>query len=365
MRRALAAAALLVAALPFALVGCAASRNADEPELGTLLDRVVAAGAPGVLVVLREDGHVRTEARGFADRSRSSRMHADRRFRIGSVTKTFVATLVLRLAENGTLGLEDTVERWLPGVVPGGQAITVRHLLAHTAGLFDYVGDDRVVGDRERRWTPRELVALAVAHAPERSPSGRSFAYSSTNYIVLGLIAEKAGRAPLDRQLRERLFEPLGLHSTSFVPGVIRGRHVHGHLAPSRQGIITGPPRDTSDEPAWWTWAAGGIVSTADDLQRFFAALLTGRVLGPALLRQMETLVPAGRLRYGLGIAAVPTSCGSAWGHSGNVQGTIAVAWNTRDASRQLVLVVNTYPLSAELEKAVRRLQDAAFCSGS
>ena len=364
MRRLLAASAILVAAPSLALFGCAASRSADEPELGTLLDRVVAAGAPGVLVVVREHGNVRIEARGFADRGSSSRMRADERFRIGSITKTFVATLVLRLAEDGALALDDTVESWLPGLIPRGQAITVRHLLAHTAGLFDYVEDDRFIADRERRWTPRELVSLAIAHAPERSPPGRSFAYSSTNYIVLGLIAEKAGSAPLGRQLRERLFEPLGLRSTSFVPGVIRGRHVHGHLAPSRQGIVTGPPVDTSDEPAWWTWAAGGIVSTANDLQRFFAALLDGRLLAPALLREMETLVPAGRLRYGLGIATVPTSCGPAWGHSGNVQGMIVVAWNTRDASRQLVLAVNTYPLSAELDSAVRRLQDAAFCSG-
>ncbi len=364
MRRVLAAAVILVTAPLLALAGCTASRDAEESDLGTLLDRVVAAGAPGVLVVVRDERSVRIEARGFADRGRSRRMRADERFRIGSVTKTFVATLVLRLAEDGKLGLDDTVERWLPGVVPGGHAIKLRHLLAHTAGLFDYVADDRLVGDRERRWTPRELVSLAVAHAPERSTPGQTFAYSSTNYIVLGLIAERAGGAPLGHQLREGLFEPLGLRRTSFVPGVIRGAHVHGHLAPSRQGIVTGPAVDTSDEPAWWTWAAGGIVTTADDLQRFFAALLKGRVLGPTLLREMRTVVPAGRLRYGLGIAVVPTSCGPAWGHSGNVQGTIAVAWNTRDASRQLVLVVNRFPLSAELEKTVRRLQDAAFCSG-
>ena len=364
MRRARAAAVILAAVTPFVLVGCA-SGHGDDPELGALLDRVVTAGAPGVLVVVREDGNVRSEARGFADRSLSSRMRADERFRIGSITKTFVATLVLRLAEDGALGLDDTVERWLPGLVPGGQAITVRHLLAHTAGLFDYVEDDRIFSDRERRWSPRELVSLATAHLPEGSPPGQTYAYSSTNYIVLGLIAEEAGGAPLGRQLRERLFEPLGLRHTSFVPGGIRGRHVHGYRPPSHQGIVTGPPVDISDEPAWWAWAAGGIVSTAADLQRFFAALLRGRVLGPTLLREMETLRPAGRFEYGLGIFTFPTPCGPAWGHTGNAQGTITVAWNTRDASRQLVLVVNTYPLSAELEKAVLRVRDAAFCSAA
>ncbi len=138
---------------------------------------------------------------------------------------------------------------------------------------------------------------------------------------------------------------------------------MHGHRPPSHQGVVTGPPVDTSAEPAWWTWAAGAIVSTADDVQHFFAALLGGSVLSPPLLREMETLVPAGRLQYGLGVATFPTPCGPAWGHTGNVQGTIAVAWNTKDASRQLVLVVNTYPLSAELEETVQQAHDAAFCS--
>ena len=151
MRRVLAAAVLLVAVSTLVLVGCTVSWSHDEPELGTLLDRVVAAGAPGVFVVVREDGKVHSEARGFADRSRSIRMRPDERFRIGSVTKTFVATLVLRLAEDGRLRLDDSVERWLPGLIPGGQEITVRQLLSHTSGLFYYVEDPRVLRDPERR----------------------------------------------------------------------------------------------------------------------------------------------------------------------------------------------------------------------
>ena len=238
MRRALTAALMLVVIPTLALLGCATSRSGDEPELGILLDRVVAAGAPGVLVVVREDGKVRSEARGFADRSRSIRMRGDERFRIGSITKTFVATLVLLLVEDGALRLDDTVERWLPGLVPAGREMTVRDLLSHTSGLFDYVEDDRVLRDHERRWTPRELVSIAVAHPPERSPPGRSFAYSSTNYIVLGLIAEEAGGASLSQQLRRRLFTPLGLRHTSFNPGAIRGLHVHGHRSPSHDGVV-------------------------------------------------------------------------------------------------------------------------------
>jgi D-alanyl-D-alanine carboxypeptidase len=289
-------------------------------------------------------------------------MRADERFRIGSVTKTFVAALVLRLVEDGELGLDDSVERWLPGLVPAGGEITVRHLLSNTAGLFDYVEDPRVLRQTQRRWKPNELVQIALAHEPEHVPPGSAYSYSSTNYVLLGLIAERAGGAPLGRQLRERVFAPLGLEHTSFVNGVVRGLHVHGHRPLSHQGVVTGPPVDVGDEPAWWAWAAGGIVSTAEDVQHFFAELLQGRFLGPQVLGEMLTLLPAGRIRYGLGVLAAPTSCGPAFGHSGNAQGTITIAWNTEDASRQLVLVVNAYPLSGELEAAVRELQLAAFC---
>jgi D-alanyl-D-alanine carboxypeptidase len=365
MRRVLVAAVVLVALPTLVLVGWTASRGPDEPELGALLDRVVAAGAPGAFVVIRDSDEVRREASGLADVRHGRSMDPDDRFRVGSVTKTFVAALVLRLVEDGRLGLDDSVERWLPGLVPDGRAITVRHLLSNTSGLFDYVSDPRVLRQSRRRWTPRELVEIAVGHFPEHVPSGSAYAYSSTNYVLLGLIAERAGGASLGRQLREQVFVPLGLRETSLVDGVVRGRHVHGHRPPSHQGVVTGRPADVSDEPAWWAWAAGGIVSTADDVQRFFRELLQGRFLGPRALREMRTLLPAGRIQYGLGILAAPTSCGPAWGHSGNAQGTITLAWNTEDASRQLVLVVNTYPLSAELEAAVRELQQAAFCGVS
>jgi D-alanyl-D-alanine carboxypeptidase len=366
MRRYSAAIAALVATVTI-VVGVVASTSGSgsrEPQLGALLDRVVAAGAPGALVVVRQGTVIRSEARGSATGDRSP-LRADARFRVGSVTKTFVAALVLELAQEGTLQLDDTVARWLPGVVPGGDRITLRHLLAHRSGLFDYVDDPRVLSRPERHWKPRELVRLALAHPRVYQIPGGRFAYSSTNYVLLGLIVEAAVGEPLERQLRERLFEPLGLRHTSFAAGGIGGSFVHGHRPPSHQGVVTGPPVDIGAEPAWWAWAAGAIVSDAADVQRFFATLLRGRLLSPSSLREMETVLPAGRQRYGLGLATFPTPCGRAWGHTGNVQGTITVAWNTRDASRQLVLVVNTYPLSAELEAAVRELQDAAFCDGA
>jgi D-alanyl-D-alanine carboxypeptidase len=360
-RRSLAAAAALV----LVVAGIAALVQPRSDEVSELAEQVVRAGAPGVLVQVQDRGKTRTIVLGVAHRAPRRLVQKADRFRIGSVTKTFVAAVVLQLVAEGRIELEDTVEEWLPGLVPGGERIPVRQLLAHTSGLFDYVEDERVFApyeqDSRHAWSPLELVELAVAHPSPFRP-GERYSYSSTNYLLLQLIVERASRTSLERQLERRIVQPLGLEGTSFEPGVVPGAHIHGHRPPSHQGIVTGPPRDTSGEAASWAWGAAAIVSTADDLLRFFDALLRGRLLAPAQLRDMKTLVPAGSLRYGLGLAAFPTPCGDAWGHTGNAQGVITVAWNTEDASRQVIVAVNAYPLTGELEDAVRRLQLHAFC---
>jgi D-alanyl-D-alanine carboxypeptidase len=365
-RRRRALAALAAGSCGLLAIGVVAiSREGGDEPLDPLLTRVTDAGAPGVLALVRDRDEIRTAVSGVADRGRERSVAPGDRFRIGSVTKTFVATVVLQLVAEGRVRLDDTVEKWLPGLVPGGQTITVRHLLSHTSGLADYVEDPRVFAPYARdpayAWDPRRLAELALTHPPLFS-AGRRFAYASTNYLLLGLIVETATSRPLAWQIRERVFEPLGLRRTTFAPHLVSGPFVHGHRAPSHQGVVTGPPVDVSRESASWTWAGGAIVSTADDLRRFFASLLGGKLLPAQLLREMETVVPAGRQRYGLGLGLYPTPCGDAWGHTGNVLGTVTVAWNRRDASRQIVLVVNAYPLSGELEAAVRRLQTAAFC---
>jgi D-alanyl-D-alanine carboxypeptidase len=357
----------LVLFLALACVGVAAvavfviARLADsgEPRLERLTHEIVAAGAPGALL-LRRDGS-RTERAAAGD------VGVDDRFRIGSVTKSFVAVVVLQLVAEGRIRLDDNVASLLPRLVPNGRRITVRQLLAHRSGLYDYVDDPAVFSPYATNpsyvWTPRGLVALAVSHPPVFTLPGKRFAYSSTNYLVLQLIVEAATGTSLERSLRLRIFEPLGLHATSFEPFRVRGPYAHGHRSPSHQGVVTGPPADTSRLSASWAWGAGAIVSTPDDLARFFRALLAGKLVPRALLDEMEAFAPASRIRYGLGLAAFPTPCGPAWGHTGNIAGTIAVAWNTRDAGRQVVLMVDVYPLSAKLEAAVRRAQLAAFCS--
>jgi D-alanyl-D-alanine carboxypeptidase len=362
-------AALLLAAPATAGAAEGGDATAARQRIVAAVERDVASdpGVPGEIVAVRAPGIDVTVASGFADRASATPLAPDTPFRIASVTKTFVATVVLQLVAEGRLGLDDSVERWLPSLLPKGRRVTIRQLLGHRSGLFDYTDDSRVFQPYWSQprfvWTPRRLIALAASHPVVFSPPGSRFAYSSTNYLVLGLIVERASGKRLARELRDRIFRPLGLHDTTFVPGPWPAiGEAHGFRSPSHDGVVSasGAATDTSAYSASWMWAAGGIVSSADDLARFFAALLGGRVLAPRLLRTMETTAPP--RRYGLGLAVFRTRCGAAWGHTGNALGYVTAVWNTKDGRRQIVLMVNSYPFSAATDSAVRRALVSAFC---
>ena len=365
---ALLATALVGAVVPLTTFSLDRGSRRQARELQPLVDTIVEAGAPGVIVLVRDGSEPRRLESGLANPTMHAPMSASDRFRVGSVTKTFVATVVLQLVAEGRLDLDDSVERWLPKLLANGRQITIRHLLGHTSGLFDYT-DDRSVfqpywSAPRFIWTPRRLIALAASHDDVFTPPGSGFAYSSTNFLVLGLIVEKVTGTPLRRLLVKRIFRPLGLHATSFVPGPWPAvGEAHGFRAPSHDGVVStgASATDTAAYSASWAWSAGAIVSNADDLARFFSALLGGRMLRPELLRAMETIPPPGR--YGLGLAVFRTPCGQAWGHTGNILGYVTAVWNTKDARRQVVLMVNGYPFSAATDVAVRRALVSAFCA--
>src|SRR4051794_18317542 len=228
------AGATLVVGVPAAGAHAAPPKPPAATGLKRSLDRLIASGAPGGVMLVREHGRTTRLAAGYADTRTKQRMRPSDRFRIGSVTKTFVATAILQLAGEGKLSLDDSVDRWLPGEVPNGGAITIRQLLTMTSGIFDYLndGDDTVlrreISDPRVRWAPRDLVAIATAHAPRFAP-GTSWSYSNTGYIVLGQIAEKAAGQPIADSLRDRIFTPAVLRATSFETGPrIAGLHAHG-----------------------------------------------------------------------------------------------------------------------------------------
>lgn len=330
-----------------------------QTALSSALDRVEGSGVPGALAFVRDGGRTTSAAVGYADIDRSVKLRATDRFRVGSVTKTFVATVVLQLVAERRLSIDDPVSRWLPGLLPDGDRITLRDLLAHRSGLPDVADDPLVLDGSRSAWSARRLVA-SIARRPRTAAPGAAFQYSSTNYLVLGLVVERVTGHSLASLLSTRVFAPLRLERTSYVSGRIHGAHVHGYSRPSHQGVVdpTAQPRDLDRRSVRWAGAAGDVVSTAPDLARFLGALLGGKLLPRAQLREME----AARSRYGLGLGVFTTPCGRAFGHTGNLNGVLTIAWSTRNGERQAIVMANTFPLTADGDIALRGLAVEAFC---
>jgi D-alanyl-D-alanine carboxypeptidase len=318
-------------------------RTVDGTGLQRALDELVAAGAAGALVEVRDQHGVWRGTSGVARLGESQPVPANGRFRAGSITKTFVATVVLQLIGEDRLGLDDTVERWLPGLVPAGTGITVRQLLNHTSGLYDYTkalpltDAAGVLGIRWRTWQPEELVRLATAQPPLFEP-GTQWSYSSTNYILLGLLVRRVTGRPYGAEVERRIIQPLHLDGTS-VPGTspgIRGPHAHGYLPAIVDGQLS--PVDITEFNPSAAWAAGEVISTAADLNRLFAALAGGRLLGATELREMTTPAPVAQY-YGLGLQRRVLPCGvTVYGHDGDFPGYSNRSVVTADARRSVTV---------------------------
>jgi D-alanyl-D-alanine carboxypeptidase len=343
----------LAAVVALGLPGGAHAATAAPPALGQALDRLVADGVPGAIALERHDGKESHAASGVADLATQEPISAGDRYRIGSITKGFVSTVLLQLVAERRLSLDDTVEQWLPGVVPNGAAITVRELMNHTSGLYDYVDAPFYLGllrDPLKTWRPLELVGLAVAHPPVFAP-GTSWGYSNTNYVLLGLIVAAVQKRPASLQMASpaievyrRIVGPLGLRHTSFplTDPDIRGPHAHGYLidAPPEWGLPA--ILDTTRLNPSMAWAAGAIVSTLDDVADFHRALFTGRLLDPEQQRELQTtVVAAPDVGYGLGVFKLQTPCGTAWGHDGGMPTGVTISLTSPDGSHQAGLMAN------------------------
>jgi len=290
-------------------------------------------------------------------------------FRAGSITKTFLATVVLQLVDEGSLRLDDSVERWLPGVVPNGENITVRQLLNHTSGLYDILPtltlppSPAFLDNRMRTWTSTELIQRALAHPPVFDKPGSAFSYSNTGYLLLGQIVEKVTHRSYGKEIERRVIRPLQLDHT-VVPGTspwIPGPHPHGYV-PIKQD--DGAPK-LVDFTVWNPsvfGAAGELISTTSDLNRFVKALLGGRLLPANLLAEMKTQgVPNGR-PYGLGLAWRDTSCGlPVYGNDGDALTHQAWSFSTLDGDHQATISL-TPTFQGDVDKAVDAFLDKAIC---
>jgi D-alanyl-D-alanine carboxypeptidase len=362
-----------------ALVVCASSGGANgfgataapsgvaakkPTKLQTIVRGLVKAGAPGALAFVRTTNRSRGAANGFANLQPRDGMRPNDRFRVASVTKTFVSTVVLQLVAEGRLGLDDPVERRLPGLVPNGGTITIRELLNHTSGLFDYTADQSflqtLIANPGRVWMPRELLAVAFSHPPLFAP-GANWGYSNTNYVLLGLVIEAVTSRPVGEELRERIFNRLSLRSTTFPAGTaVEGRFVHGYaVVPGTGGL----PIDTATilSPTY-SYAAGQIVSNAADVTTFFAALMKGRLLPAAQLKAMKTGSAASGV-YGLGLRITQTRCGRAFGHDGDFPGYRNVVWAKADGRRVAVVMVNIDDTKVPWSR-LQAAAETALCSG-
>jgi D-alanyl-D-alanine carboxypeptidase len=360
-------AGLVVLALALACATACSSRGADA-ERQRSLEHLHSAGAPGVVMVVRDGSDEWSGAAGDAVLNPRRPMRADDSFRIASLTKTFVATLVLRLAADGRLALDDTVERHYPGLLRHGGRITLRQLLNHTSGLGRYDNERlyfQYLSDLQTSVKPRDLVAGADA-LPLLFKPGTGWEYTNTGYDALGLVIERVTAAPLDQTLAKRIFEPLRIRHTTFQRH--RPRNLH-HLAHGYTGkgsdlpFSDGQPRDVTGAPLHDTWASGAVISNAHDLASFYKALLGGKVLPPRFLGEMLRTVatPEPKERAGLGIFRYRLPCGYAWGHGGVTLGYQSRLLASKDGSHVFVIAKNEFSpdSSLDFERTARKL----YCS--
>lgn len=360
--------------------GADAGRDARRGVDARALDAAVRGmvdpgGASATLARVSERGRtVWKGAAGTADLSTGAPVDADGLFRIGSVTKTFVSTVVLQLVAEGRLRLDDPVEKLLPGAVPNGRNITLRQLLNHTSGLFNYTEDDLfnyeadpvrlqqwLETGRFTQYTPQQLVAVANAHPPYFAP-GQGWHYSNTNYLVVGQIVERVTGHSWQQEVDRRIVRRLGLTHTSMPDHstTIPGPHAHGYY-----DLPAGPADVTEVDPSM-AGAAGAGISTTADLTTFVTALIGGRLLPRPLLAEMMAVTPQSGQEYGLGLQRVSTPCGPVWGHAGGIPGYNTFVYTDSDTRRQFAASVNAFDMSdlPATNAAFQKLLDTGACGG-
>ena len=359
----------------------------QRPDFQRVLDGLVSGWSrmtPGVTAYVAGPRGVWTGSAGVA--APAVAMRPDARLRLESVGKLWTSALILKLVDEGKMGLDDTVARWLPGLLPYGNRITVRQLLRMTSGMADtndfyakplyYIGKIRDPAVRAR-WLqiarhaektpgypiPMQAWIQAAAALPLLYPPDAKWHYSNIGYMVVGLIAQRAGGADLATLFRRQIIDPLHLTSARYDPARdITGPHAHSY--------VMFPDGKLTDATTWTDGlgANGGIVSDAADEARFLQALMRGQIVRPTQLTPLRTPYLED---YALGVAVQPDGCGgsqTAYGHNGGGNGYMSSAQVSADGSRVAVVLINGYNssqlaqdnTSATTQATMQRL----YCSG-
>jgi len=348
-----------------ALLACALATPAagaqDTRALVHYVDSVATAAVnekrtAGVSVAVVKNGRtVLAKGYGFADLENDVPATAETVYRIGSITKQFTSAAIMRLAEQGKLSLDDTLQKFLPDFPSQGNRVTVRHLLSHTSGIKSYTS----LGPKWARvvrldLAPDSVVAL-FANEPFDFRPGDEWRYDNSGYFLLGMIIEKLSGKPYGQYLQDEFFTPLGLKSTIYCDQAPLIRHrAQGYAPRPGGGFINAEPLSMTQP-----YAAGSLCSTVNDLAAWTLALSSGKVVSPASYKLMTTpgtLNDGKALTYGFGLGIGALGGHRQVSHNGGINGFISELHHYPDDSLVTVVLTNTGALAAvQLERLIAR----------
>jgi D-alanyl-D-alanine carboxypeptidase len=359
-------------------------KTIDQGALQTMVDNTARELlVPGAVVLLRTPQGEFTAVHGTTELGTEITPRARTYFRIASNAKTMTAAVIMQLAQENKLSINDPISKYIEGI-PNGDNITIAELLEMRSGLYNYTDDPKVAAtidtDPTKVWTPAELLAIAFAHPPD-FPPGAKYEYVNTNYALLGLVAEKVGGKPLAEAMQDRLFRPLGLEHTllpASTVNTIPEPFSHGYLYGSSSVALTGEPPYPSEVQAAaragtltpkdytgvnhsFAMAAGGVISTADDLATWIKALVAGQMLNPTYqrvwlgsLKPEDPNKPEGQ-KYGYGITQLSWGPNTIYFHGGET-----VGYNSKisyDPASDMTLIVWTnLPVSLDGQQTANTL---------
>lgn len=346
----------------------AANQQASPVSLDfdALLAEGIAAGIPGVAMAISRHGELLfSGAAGVSNLETGTPVQPNDRFRIYSIAKAFAAIVVLQLVDEGLLSLDDTITKWLDTdavlAIPNVDQVTIRQLLTHTGGIYDFADDtdspfwdDAFLGpnaDWSKVWTVDELLTYAAAenHDPYFAP-GEGHHYSNTDYLLLGLIIERVTGKRYGDELKRRILDPVGLKNTFLAEGAdMPDGTISGYQ------FLDGQAVDVSVTNLSWIWSAGGMVSTTEDLLAFAEVLFSGELISKKSFAEMFTFVPTDNPRKGegMGVYRIETVHGTLTGMDGTGAGFTSSMMRHDEASITVAILANAAP-----EPAVDDLRD-------
>jgi len=333
--------ALLIGLTIVAVV--ARNNKSFSPQIRRQLERIVddtikKYNTPGAIVgVWQGNRKAWIYAKGISNIETKRKIEPDDRFRIASNTKTFIAVVVLQLVDEKKLKLEDRLDKFVPKI-PHSDKITIRQLLNHTSGIYDFISDEdfqKVYWNNPlKKWTPQEEIDIILAHKPDFKP-GEKWNYSNSNYTLLGIIIEKVTGAKVETEVQERIIKPLGLSNTSFpVSPAMPGKYTHGYID-DENGVL----KDITLVDPSCAWTSGAIISNLYDLKRWVEAAARGELLSDAMKREHLRWVPTGieGFEYGLGILNVHGFIG----HNGKILGYKSFILHSPEKDITIVILLN------------------------